>query len=158
MARPENRSDARSLNLTLPAETFNYLVLLATLGKLGRTENEVATHILVREVYAMFERGFHGRAAAREVIGDAADGPYRTRLAIERDVQISDEQHGVARAAGIGPIGVVYGLLPLGAHARPAAAEGPGPAQAAEGRPAGLAVRGVEGAPPRPGRAGALPG
>ena len=59
MARPENRSDPRSLNLTLPAEAFDYLVLLATLGKLGRTENEVATHILVREVYAMFERGFH---------------------------------------------------------------------------------------------------
>src|SRR5437868_3806289 len=35
MARPENRSDARSLSLTLPTETFNYLVLLATLGKLG---------------------------------------------------------------------------------------------------------------------------
>ena len=50
MARPENRSEARSLSLTLPIETFNYLVLLATLGKLGRTENEVATHILVREV------------------------------------------------------------------------------------------------------------
>ena len=31
----------------------------ARLGKLGRTENEVATHILVREVYAMYERGFH---------------------------------------------------------------------------------------------------
>ena len=61
MARPENRSEARSLNLTLPSETFNYLVLLATLGKLGRTENEVATHILVREVYAMVERGFHER-------------------------------------------------------------------------------------------------
>ena len=59
MARPENRSDARSLSLNLPLETFNYLVLLATLGKLGRTENEVATHILVREVYAMYERGFH---------------------------------------------------------------------------------------------------
>jgi len=50
---------ARSLSLTLPEETFNYLVLLAGLGKLGRTENEVATHILVREVYAMHERGFH---------------------------------------------------------------------------------------------------
>ena len=61
MARPENRSEARSLNLTLPEETFNYLVLLATRGKLGRTENEVATHILVREVYAMYERGFHER-------------------------------------------------------------------------------------------------
>jgi hypothetical protein len=60
MARPENRSEARSLSLTLPIETFNYLVLLATLGKLGRTENEVATHILVRETYAMLGRGFHG--------------------------------------------------------------------------------------------------
>jgi hypothetical protein len=59
MARPENRSAARALNLTLPAETFDYLVLLATLGKLGRTENEVATHIIVREAYAMYERGFH---------------------------------------------------------------------------------------------------
>jgi hypothetical protein len=59
MARPENRSEARSLSLTLPVETFNYLVLLATLGKLGRTENEVATHILVREVYALYDRGFH---------------------------------------------------------------------------------------------------
>jgi len=61
MARPENRSEARSLSLTLPEETFNYLVLLATLGKLGRTENEVATHILVREVYSMHERGFELR-------------------------------------------------------------------------------------------------
>ena len=40
MARPENRSEARALSLTLPLETFNYLALLATLGKLGRTENE----------------------------------------------------------------------------------------------------------------------
>ena len=61
MARPENRSEARSLSLTLPLETFNYLVLLATLGKLGRTENEVATHILVREVDAMHERAFHAQ-------------------------------------------------------------------------------------------------
>ena len=61
MARPENRSEARSLSLTLPMETFNYLVLLATLGKLGRTENEVATHILVREAYLMQERGFDQR-------------------------------------------------------------------------------------------------
>jgi hypothetical protein len=59
MARPENRSEARALSLTLPTETFNYLALLATIGKLGRTENEVATHILVREVYAMIDRRFH---------------------------------------------------------------------------------------------------
>ena len=59
MARPENRSEARAISLTLPEEAFNYLVLLATLGKLGRTENEVATHILVREAYAMQQSGFH---------------------------------------------------------------------------------------------------
>ncbi|MGD0332174.1 MAG: hypothetical protein ABSA90_02835 [Xanthobacteraceae bacterium] len=59
MARPENRSEARALSLTLPVETFNYLALLATRGKLGRTENEVATHILVREVYEMLADGFH---------------------------------------------------------------------------------------------------
>jgi hypothetical protein len=61
MARPENRSEAQALSLTLPTETFNYLVLLAKLGKLGRTENEVAAHILVREAYAMLERGFHDK-------------------------------------------------------------------------------------------------
>jgi hypothetical protein len=43
----------------LPIETFNYLALLATLGKLGRTENEVATHILVREAYVMHAQRFH---------------------------------------------------------------------------------------------------
>jgi hypothetical protein len=59
MARPENRSEGRALSLTLPSEAFDYLVLLATGGKLGRTENEVATHILVREVYLMIERRFH---------------------------------------------------------------------------------------------------
>jgi hypothetical protein len=59
MARPENRSEARALSLTLPVETFNYLVLLATRGKLGRTENEVAAHILVREAHAMQQQGFH---------------------------------------------------------------------------------------------------
>jgi hypothetical protein len=59
VARPENRSEARALSLTLPVETFNYLALLATLGKLGRTENEVAAHILVREAYTMYAQGFH---------------------------------------------------------------------------------------------------
>ena len=50
---------ASQLDAVFGSDTFNYLVLLATLGKLGRTENEDATHILVREVYAMHQRGFH---------------------------------------------------------------------------------------------------
>jgi hypothetical protein len=59
MARPENRSESRALSVTLPLETFNYLVLLASLGKMGRTENEIATHILVQEVEALIERRVH---------------------------------------------------------------------------------------------------
>jgi len=46
MARPENRSEARSLSLTLPEETFNYLVWLATLGKLGRARGDVDAQVL----------------------------------------------------------------------------------------------------------------
>ena len=72
MARPENRSEARALSLTLPIETFNYLVLLANLGKLGRTENEVATHIIVRETYAMIERRFHEMRVAAPSDGERA--------------------------------------------------------------------------------------
>jgi hypothetical protein len=59
MARPENRSESRSLTVSLPLETFNYLVLLASRGKIGRTENEVATHLLVREAYLMQRERFH---------------------------------------------------------------------------------------------------
>jgi hypothetical protein len=66
MAKPENRSEARAFNISVPAETFNYLVLLATLGKLGRTENEVAAHLVVREVHLLQARNFH-----HELIPDA---------------------------------------------------------------------------------------
>ena len=65
MARPENRSAARQLSLTLPQETFDYLVLLASLGKLGRTENEIAAHLLVREAYAMQQGGYHEQRIPR---------------------------------------------------------------------------------------------
>lgn len=59
MARPKNRSEGRSLTVTLPSDTFNYLVHLATAGKLGLTENEVAAHILIREIVVMQRDKFH---------------------------------------------------------------------------------------------------
>ena len=46
----------RSLSLTLPTETFNYLVLLATWAG-PRTRSQPIS--LCREAYAMLERGFH---------------------------------------------------------------------------------------------------
>ena len=49
--------------------------------KLGRTENEVATHILVREVYSMIERSFHERKIPppRDLGEVRADEPGRPR-------------------------------------------------------------------------------
>jgi hypothetical protein len=59
MARPENRSEGRSISISLPQRTFDYLVHLANLGFLGKTENEVATHILVSQAQAMYKDDYH---------------------------------------------------------------------------------------------------
>ena len=69
MARPENRSEGRTISISLPQETFDYLAWLATLGKLGKTENEVASYILVRQVEDMYEKKVHERKIP------AADAP-----------------------------------------------------------------------------------
>jgi hypothetical protein len=59
--RPKNRSKAEPLTVTLPGEAFEYFVLLASLGKLGSTENDVAAYILVREYQKMEADKFHER-------------------------------------------------------------------------------------------------
>ena len=60
MARPENRSEARALSLTLPVEAFNYLALLASLGKLGRTVARVMRLRMDRVRAQVRERIAHG--------------------------------------------------------------------------------------------------
>ena len=58
MARPENRSEARALSLTLPTETFNYLVI-------DKTSNSVQlqTNVAVNaEQKVVFD--FVGRVAS----------------------------------------------------------------------------------------------
>jgi len=61
MARPENRSDGRTISVSLPQETFDYLAWLATMGKLGKTENEVAWYILVNQAEEMYKNKLHER-------------------------------------------------------------------------------------------------
>jgi hypothetical protein len=61
MARKENLSDSRDLPLSIPSEADDYLILLAALGKLGRSRTEVATHILVRELHALERANYHER-------------------------------------------------------------------------------------------------
>ena len=59
MARPSHRSKARSITVSLPEETMEYLILLASRGKLGPSEQDVAAFILVREVDTMMAIDFH---------------------------------------------------------------------------------------------------
>jgi hypothetical protein len=59
--RRKNRSKPGALTVTLPSEAYEYFVLLASLGKLGSTENDVAAHILVREYHALESSKFHER-------------------------------------------------------------------------------------------------
>jgi hypothetical protein len=59
MARPKHRSQALSITVSLPAETHDYLVLLASRGKLGPSEQDVAAHILIREVDMMIAIDYH---------------------------------------------------------------------------------------------------
>jgi len=65
MARPENRSEGRSISVSLPQQTFDYLVHLANLGFLGKTENEVANYILVSQTEALYAKNFHDRKIPR---------------------------------------------------------------------------------------------
>jgi hypothetical protein len=61
MARKENLSQSKDLPLSIPSEADDYLNLLATLGKLGRSRTEIATHILVRELHSLERDGYHER-------------------------------------------------------------------------------------------------
>ena len=61
MAQPEKLSAARDLTLKIPMEQDDYLILLASLGKGGRSRTEIATHILVRELQALEKEKYHER-------------------------------------------------------------------------------------------------
>ena len=57
--RPPYRSELVPLHLSIPKDNYAYLTLLAKKGRLGADEASVATHILVRDLDAMFTAGYH---------------------------------------------------------------------------------------------------
>jgi hypothetical protein len=61
MPAPEKLSEHRDLTLKIPIEQDDYLILLAALGKGGRSRTEIATHILVRELQALEKDRYHER-------------------------------------------------------------------------------------------------
>jgi hypothetical protein len=56
--RNENRSKPEKMTISLPGDVHKYLIYLASIGKKGVTENEVAVHILVDEVERMQREDF----------------------------------------------------------------------------------------------------
>jgi len=64
--RPKNRSEPESLKVTLPRDTFEYLVLLAERGKLGAIENEVAAQLLIEAHLRLDREGFHDKPSPRQ--------------------------------------------------------------------------------------------
>jgi len=57
--RPKNRSSSKSITVTLPDQTYNYLVYLAENGALGVSEADVASYLLIKEVDTLLTIGYH---------------------------------------------------------------------------------------------------
>ena len=73
MAQPEKLSNFRELNLKIPIEQEDYLILLASLGKGGRSRNEIATHILVRELQLLETEKYHERRIPKPTKSQAVE-------------------------------------------------------------------------------------
>ncbi len=52
-------SEPESFQISLPRETYDYLVRLGRLGKLGNKVHTIVEHIVIREVDAMRQSGYH---------------------------------------------------------------------------------------------------
>ena len=67
MARAKNLSEPVQITLSLPKQHYDYLTYLATIGRLGVTESEVAAQMLIRELDAKEEVGYPKIKALRTV-------------------------------------------------------------------------------------------
>lgn len=68
MARAKNLSDTVPVSLSLPKETYDYLTNLAWKGRLGATEADVASHILIERVDELLKSGYHNLEVPKPMI------------------------------------------------------------------------------------------
>jgi len=78
MARRENPLKGRDLPLNIPAATDDYLILLGSLGRLGKNRTEVATHLLVREVHRLEIEDYHKRRIPKPKRAPLASTPVES--------------------------------------------------------------------------------
>jgi hypothetical protein len=63
---PPKKGEPRSFQITVPLPLWEYLTFLATRSMLGTSEQEVAVHILVRELNAMLVAGYHDKRIPKD--------------------------------------------------------------------------------------------
>jgi len=56
---PGNLSDPKRFQISVSQDTFDYLTLLATRGKISTTAQDIAAHLVTREVTRMQLKKFH---------------------------------------------------------------------------------------------------
>lgn len=60
-AKPPQDTPSQSFQVTLPMHHYRYLSLLARQRRLGISESAIAAYLLIRELDAMFDRGYHDK-------------------------------------------------------------------------------------------------
>ena len=66
MAPPQKVGVPKAFQVTVPTPLWEYLTFLAANSMLGTSEQEVAVHILVRELNAMFDGGYHDKRIPKD--------------------------------------------------------------------------------------------
>jgi hypothetical protein len=66
MPGPPKIGDPKPFQITVPMPLWNYLTYLAGNSVLGTSEQEVALHILTRELNAMLVAGYHDKRIPKD--------------------------------------------------------------------------------------------
>jgi hypothetical protein len=63
---PPKKGEPKSFQITVPLPLWEYLTYLATHSILGTAEQDVAVHILTRELNAMLASGYHDKRIPKD--------------------------------------------------------------------------------------------
>ena len=62
---PKKLSETKGLHISVPQETYDLLTILATKGRLGSRETDVASFLVVRECDRLFDKDYHLKPAPK---------------------------------------------------------------------------------------------
>jgi hypothetical protein len=74
MARSPNRSQQQQITISLPPQTYAYLLMLASAGALGASESAIAAQIVIKEVELLMSRKRAETDVTKDVWDHRGDG------------------------------------------------------------------------------------